>query len=447
MPIPSDAFYAYGGSINANFIAERKHGGPTYGYYTSYKGNDPQFPIGGSFGGRYFGVYGFAGQGQDNGKKFGPDQNSYSWKAGVFGTSIEWTGVAGTSQGGVGVYGQNTGGEAPDALQAGVLGVGTQGVIGFSTYADGTGVQGFSDSTGVMGFGGRTLAEGGGIAGVGVGGVGNISGVIGVGSGYGVLGISGHFGPGIPGSLGAAGLFGTSDTQIGVMGSSSAFWGVAGYSPNSIGVVGMSASPPSGPDNWAGYFAGNVNVTNDLHVAGQIFAGTKDAIVPFPDGSKRLLHCMESPEHWFEDFGTAKLARGRAVVKLDTNFAKIIKSGDYRVFVTPEGDCAGLYVRRKRPASFEVRELMAGRSSVAFCYRIVGRRKDIKAHQRFAKIDAHLPLPVAQPTRTPTAAALRAFIARVEKEARERAPKRAKRGRRPRVHPLPRPLVKLPPLP
>jgi hypothetical protein len=78
---------------------------------------------------------------------------------------------------------------------------------------------------------------------------------------------------------------------------------------------------------------------------------------------------MESPELWFEDFGTAKLKRGRVVVKLDADFAKVIKRGDYKVFLTPEGDCRGLYVRRKSAASFEVRELMGGKSSIAFSYR------------------------------------------------------------------------------
>src|SRR5262249_11658301 len=121
-----------------------------------------------------------------------------------------------------------------------------------------------------------------------------------------------------------------------------------------------------------------------------VAAKIKNAVVPFPDGTHRLLHCMESPEHWFEDFGAAKLKRGRALVKIDANFAKVIKRGDYRVFVTPEGDCRGLYVRRKQAASFEVRELAGGKSSVAFSYRIVGRRKDIGRHTRFAKIDVRL---------------------------------------------------------
>jgi len=62
-------------------------------------------------------------------------------------------------------------------------------------------------------------------------------------------------------------------------------------------------------------------------------------------------HCLRGRE----DFGTAKLKRGRAVVKIDADFAKVIKRGDYRVFVTPEGECRGLYVRRKRAASFDTR--------------------------------------------------------------------------------------------
>jgi hypothetical protein len=118
--------------------------------------------------------------------------------------------------------------------------------------------------------------------------------------------------------------------------------------------------------------------------------------MPFPDGTHRALYCMESPDLWFEDFGTAELKHGRAVVPLDANFAKVIKAGDYRVFFTPEGDCRGLYLRRKSAASFEVRELMGGKSTIEFSYRIVGRRKDVKEHRRCAKIDMRLPPPVSR---------------------------------------------------
>jgi hypothetical protein len=141
---------------------------------------------------------------------------------------------------------------------------------------------------------------------------------------------------------------------------------------------------------------------------------------------------MESPEHWFEDFGTAKLRGGQALIKLDADFAKVI-TRHYRVFLTPEGDCRGLYIRRKTAASFEVRELMGGESAVAFSYRVVGRRRDITRHRRFAKIDTGLPLPAAatRARRQPTAAALRAFIASLEQEAGERAPQRAGKTAKP----------------
>jgi hypothetical protein len=70
---------------------------------------------------------------------------------------------------------------------------------------------------------------------------------------------------------------------------------------------------------------------------------------------------------------------------------------------------------------------MGGESAVAFSYRVVGRRRDITRHRRFAKIDTGLPLPAAatRARRQPTAAALRAFIASLEQEAGERAPQRA----------------------
>jgi hypothetical protein len=210
-----------------------------------------------------------------------------------------------------------------------------------------------------------------------------------------------------------------------VIGTSNRSAGVFGFS-NSFGVVGQATSPGS----YAGFFNGNVFVIGNR--------GAKSAAVPFPDGTRRVLYCMESPELWFDDFGSAKLKRGRAGVPLDTDFAKVIKRGDYRVFLTPEGDCRGLYIRRKSAAGFEVRELMGGKSSIDFSYRIVGRRKDIERHRRFAKTETpELPAGAAEgiARKPPSAASVRWLVARVEKEARRRRPKLAKKGKSSR--PLP----------
>jgi hypothetical protein len=178
---------------------------------------------------------------------------------------------------------------------------------------------------------------------------------------------------------------------VGVFGHSAK--GNAGYFEGNVTVEGLMWSDRMAAGEWVGQLniAAPVSVNGDLYVSGQIIAGTKDAVVPFPDGSKRLLHCMESPEHWFEDFGSARLTRGRATVKFDADFAKVVTLNGYRVFLTPEGDCHGLYVR-KRGSSFEVRELQGGTSNVAFSYRIVAKRKDIKRHTRFAKIDTTIPI-------------------------------------------------------
>jgi hypothetical protein len=350
------------------------------------------------------GVLGFSGIEAD---PEGPiQQNSYSQRAGVEGGSVAFTGTAGVSLNSVGVYGQvEDSPPVPAGFRAGVLGAASTqpGVIGFSR--DGDGIEGASFTSTAV----RAVSFFGP-------GVQSISGAL-----SGVTGISGTQGPPLPNIPTTAGVVGTSSDSPGVIGTSNGQVGVFGFSANSIGIVGQTNNPAS----FAGFFTGNVMIT-----------GTKSAAVPFPDGTRRALYCMESPELWFEDFGTARLKGGRTIVKLDADFAKVIKRGDYRVFVTPEGDCRGLYVRRKAN-SFEVRELMGGKSSITFSYRIVGRRKDIKTPRRFAKVDTRLHMPAAATRaprqRKPTAAALRAFVAGLEQEARERAPKRARKVGRSRA--------------
>src|SRR5262245_25716385 len=276
----------------------------------------------------------------------------------------------------------------PPNFVCGVYGAGIvqPGTIGFSRENDGA--QGLS----FTGTGLRAASFFGP-------GVQSISGAL-----TGVTGISGTHGPPVGMNLPTiAGTVGSAAQRPGLIGTSNALMGVYGFSTGNAGIVGETANPNS----FAGFFAGNAVVT------GTLTAGVKNAMVAFPDGSQRVLHCMESPEHWFEDFGAAKLKNGRAVVALDADFAKVIKRGDYRVFITPEGDCSRLYIRNRSAAKFEVRELGGGKSNVAFSYRIVGRRKDITRHRRFARIDTRLRLPAGPRQRAASAAELRAFGARV----------------------------------
>jgi hypothetical protein len=86
---------------------------------------------------------------------------------------------------------------------------------------------------------------------------------------------------------------------------------------------------------------------------------------------------MESPESWFEDFGEASLVNGKARVDLDPDFALAVVTGRYHVFLTPHGDCNGLFVRHRDDRGFEVREQKDGTGNLTFSYRVIAKRKDI----------------------------------------------------------------------
>ncbi len=52
---------------------------------------------------------------------------------------------------------------------------------------------------------------------------------------------------------------------------------------------------------------------------------------------------------------------GQTTVTIEPLFAQSVNLGvDYHVFLTPLGDCNGLYVAEKTPTGFTVRELNGG---------------------------------------------------------------------------------------
>jgi len=121
--------------------------------------------------------------------------------------------------------------------------------------------------------------------------------------------------------------------------SSGSNYGVRGVSSSSsgYGVYGYNSG-----GGYAGYFLGNTHVTGNLTVD-----GSKPCVQPIDDGKKVLLYAMESPEIWFEDFGTAELVNGRAVVQLERVFAQTANTEiAYFVFPIPNGECQGLYISR-----------------------------------------------------------------------------------------------------
>jgi hypothetical protein len=102
--------------------------------------------------------------------------------------------------------------------------------------------------------------------------------------------------------------------------------------------------------------------------------GSKSSITEV-DEELRTLYAIESPDVWFEDFGTSQLVNGKISVPMESLFAQTVNLDvDYHVFLTPLGDCNGLFVTDKTATGFEVRELGSGSSNVSFDYRIVAKR-------------------------------------------------------------------------
>ena len=117
--------------------------------------------------------------------------------------------------------------------------------------------------------------------------------------------------------------------------------------------------------------AGNTMIAGNLNVT-----GTKSSVAQLSDGRVVALYAVESPENWYEDFGTVRLSHGVARVLIDPTFAQTTNTElVYKVFLSPNGKCQGLYVAKKTATEFEVRELRHGKSNVAFDYRIVARRR------------------------------------------------------------------------
>ena len=213
------------------------------------------------------------------------------------------------------------------------------------------------------------------------------------GSGYGVEGVSANVGVhGISnitsseGTIngGSAGVWGDSGSGVGVMGTSVNFPAGAFYSKNAYSwallaendtLTDANGNPTIIFDAQGGGIDNNIFCYIDTSASVNCVDGSDDVTVS--SGARKVsLYSMQSTEHWFEDAGAGQLSNGSAVVQLDPTYAQTVNTGvDYRVFLTPNGDCKGLYVSRKTATSFEVHELGGGTANIAFDYRIMAKRK------------------------------------------------------------------------
>jgi hypothetical protein len=257
------------------------------------------------------------------------------------------------------------------------VGATTHGVIGSNTSATvapyGSGVLGARNGGGLAGVLGVNGSDGEGVVGVSQ-------------SGNGVLGEI----PGESSSNGIA-IYGRNSSSYAGPGPGAGGFGVYGLSARGHGLVGATAAAGAAavvgatngvPGAYAAAFYGPVIVGGDFLVVG----GAKSAAVPHPDGTHRQLYCVESPESWFEDFGTGELAGGRAEVAIETGFASVSDMANYHVFLTGYDQDHLLHVTKRTPRGFTVEANAAlatlqGRKSSditgTFSWRVVAKRRDI----------------------------------------------------------------------
>ncbi|MHB8646109.1 MAG: hypothetical protein ACYDAR_10020 [Thermomicrobiales bacterium] len=177
-------------------------------------------------------------------------------------------------------------------------------------------------------------------------------------------------------------------------GNSAGYGGVHGSS-TVTGAVGVYGTASGGA--YAGVFTGTTQVNGSFTVYG----GPKSAAVPHPDGTHRLLYCLESPEAWFEDFGEVSLVGGTATVALDGDFAAVVETSKLHVFLTSHVAGNALAVTARSATGFTVTEGGAGKSSGGFTYRVVAKRKDISAPRLAKATLAPVPAHPTPPTFPP----------------------------------------------
>jgi hypothetical protein len=400
------------------------------------------------FGGNLLGAPGVVGVGNSASANNAEGVRGFGANGGV---GVSGRGGATNATGVIG-FGGGTGGQGMAGIGAGT-GPGLVGIGGnFVATNNADGVQGFANGTGagVVGHGGAANATGmigfgGGTGGQGMAGIGSGTGpgVVGVGGGFvatnnadGVQGFANGTGAGISGQGGAAsgpgvygagggphgtGVVGTSTGGYGMVGSTSA----AGYSgltgiTGTAGVAALAATATV-TTAYAAYFQGTTVVQGNFAVT-----GNKSAAVPHPDGTHRLLYCVESPEAWFEDFGEGKIVGGTVEINLDPDFAAVIETGGYHVFLTAHDESHNLAATRRAATGFTVVASpsasafaggkKAGDLSGTFSWRVVAKRKgnsgkrlekftvpQIKTPDIASLIESAKPLapPVAQSRLTP----------------------------------------------
>ena len=168
---------------------------------------------------------------------------------------------------------------------------------------------------------------------------------------------------------------------------------------DAIGTEGLAFS--NGSVRVGGYFEG-LNYAGTSHayayVGGTINSGTTarkivgtgsvSEIIPTENHGRITLTCPESPEYWYQDYGTVEMINGKATIQLDPILADIIvvdEENPIRVICTPVGMpyFNGVTIMSQTSNSVEILELNGGTHSGKLQYQLVTKPKTNYGEGRF----------------------------------------------------------------
>lgn len=399
---PTSALYIQP-MYNAN--ARVYDSGQPFGFY--YDGNNDN---GGFFAGWSNGLMGTRGSASDipiwggdvfpwvdngnDGIVNNTDNMTYS---GVYGWGSAYMGVTGASRLDAGVRGIGLGGTSGtnsswpvvgvlgEVIATGNSGNGQQGIYGWQAASPG----GAATCIGTLGRTSQTGNQSAGVAGYYTNNVGSLVTCFNSFQSLGMLGTGSTGATGQTSVVGGIGVFGTntdltSTLNIGVQG---VVGDLSSVFADFKGVVGLSNNIAN---NWGygGYFIGEyagvygynptTTVGYGVYYSGNLGgSGTKSCIMKTSQGP-RALYCVESPENYFEDYGTSKLINGRARIEIDPLFLETItinNENPYKVFIQMTDEIPNNVHIVKHDTYFEVIENNNGTSTAEFDWRLVAKRK------------------------------------------------------------------------
>jgi hypothetical protein len=167
---------------------------------------------------------------------------------------------------------------------------------------------------------------------------------------------------------------------------------------DAIGVQGLAFS--NAGVSIGGYFEGYNYVGTSYayaYVGGTILGGvarkiigtgTVSEIIPTAKHGRVTLTAPESPEYWYQDYGSVKMINGKAHVSLDPILADVVFIDDknpIRVFCTPVDMLYfnGVTIVNQTPTGFDLVELNGGTHSGKLDYQLILKPKTNYGEGRF----------------------------------------------------------------